>query len=182
MEKLMRYAAFMRGLNLGKRNVKMEDLKKIFVKAGFTNVESFIASGNIVLTSASTDRAAMEKKIELAIEKAYGYVSETFIRDFAELAKIGKAMPFKGIEDAPTYLVGLLKEPLDAAGKKRFMALASPRDQFAVSGREVWWYSENSQADSKFSANAFDKALGVRSTWRNLRTVRRMVDRWGSGG
>ncbi len=176
----MRYAAFMRGLNLGARNVKMEDLRKLFVKTGFTEVESFIASGNIVFESASKDRAAMEKKIEAAIEKKYGWVSETFVRDFGELARIGKAMPFKGIEDAPTYLVGFLKGPIDAAAKKKFMALASPEDAFAMTGAEVWWHSTISQADSKFNANMFDKALGVRSTWRNLRTIRKMVLRWGA--
>lgn len=177
----MRYAAFMRGLNLGKRNVKMDELRKIFVKAGFTEVESFIASGNIVFASPSKDRAAMEKTIEAAIEKQYGWVSETFVRDFDELAKIGKAMPFKGVVDAPTYLVGFLKAPIDAGAKKKFMALASPADRFAANGAEVWWYSDISQAESKFNAKVFDKALGVRSTWRNLRTVRRMVERWGSG-
>ena len=176
----MRYAAFMRGLNLGKRNVKMEELKKIFVKLGFTEVESFIASGNIVFESRSKSRAAMEKTIEGAIEKTYGWVSETFVRDFDELAVIGKAMPFKGVVDAPTYLVGFLKAPIDAAAKKKFLALASPVDRFAASGAEVWWHSPISQAESKFNANMFDKALGVRSTWRNLRTIRRMVERWGA--
>lgn len=178
---MIRYAAFMRGLNLGGRNVKMEDLKKLFVKAGFANVESFIASGNIVFESASKDRSGMQRKIETAIEKHYKFVSETFIRDFGQLAVIGAAMPFKGVVDAPTYLVGFLREPLDAAGKKRFMALASPADRFAVTGADVWWHSTISQADSKFNANMFDKALGVRSTWRNLRTVRKMVAKWGDG-
>jgi uncharacterized protein (DUF1697 family) len=176
----MRYAAFLRGLNLGKRNVKMEELKRLFVKCGFTEVEGFIASGNIVFASPSKDRAAMERKIEGAIAKKYGWESETFIRDFDQLAKIGKAMPFKGIVDAPTYLVGFLKAPLGAAAKKAFMGLASPQDTFAVTGTEVWWHSEVSQAESKFNANMFDKALGVRSTWRNLRTIRRMVERWGT--
>jgi uncharacterized protein (DUF1697 family) len=176
----MRYAAFMRGLNLGKRNVKMDDLKKLFVKLGFTEVESFIASGNIVFEAGSKNRAAMELTIEAAIEKKYGWVSETFVRDFGELAKIGAAMPFKGVVDAPTYLVGFLKAPIDAGAKKKFLALASPVDMFASSGAEVWWHSPISQAESKFNANVFDKALGVRSTWRNLRTVRRMVERWGN--
>jgi uncharacterized protein (DUF1697 family) len=176
----MRYAAFMRGLNLGKRNVKMEDLKRIFVKAGFTNVESFIASGNIVFESPSKDTAALEKKIEAALEKTLGYDVDTFIRDFAELAVIGRAMPFKGLVDAPTYVVGFLHAPLDAAGKKRFMALASKEDRFAASGREVFWHSTIGQGESKFGANVFDKALGVQSTWRNLRTVRKMVAKWGT--
>lgn len=177
----MRYAAYMRGLNLGKRNVKMDALKAIFVKLGFKNVESFIASGNIVFETAAKADAAIEKRVEAALHKALGYDVATFVRDFDELAAIGKAMPFKGIVDAPTYVVGFLHAPLDAAGKKRFMGLAAKEDWFAVSGREVYWHSTIGQGESKFSANVFDKALGVQSTWRNLRTVRKMVAKWGPG-
>lgn len=176
---MTRYAAYMRGLNLGKRNVKMDALKKIFVKLGFKNVESFIASGNIVFETASKADAALETRIAAALEKALGYDVATFVRDFDELARVGRAVPFTGVVDAPTYLVGFLHAPLDPAGKKRFMSLASKEDHFAVTGREVWWHSTISQADSKFNANMFDKALGVTSTWRNLRTVRKMVARWG---
>ncbi len=175
----MRYAAFMRALNVGGRIVKMDELKKIYAKIGFKGAESFIASGNIVFEAASKDRAAMEQKIAAGLEKALGYEVTTFLRNFEELAAIGSAMPFKGIEDAPTYVVGFLHAPLDAAGKKRFLALAGPNDRFAVIGQEVYWYSTIGQGESKFSANMFDKALGVKSTWRNLRTVRKMVARWG---
>ena len=115
-----------------------------------------------------------------SLEKALGYEVATFVRDFDELGRVAKAMPFKGIVDAPTYLVGFLHAPLDAAGKKRFMTLASKEDRFIVTGREVWWHSVISQADSKFNANMFDKALGVTSTWRNLRTVRKMAAKWGT--
>jgi uncharacterized protein (DUF1697 family) len=177
---MTRYAAFMRALNVGGHVVKMEELKKIFVKLGHSKVESFIASGNIVFESPSKDTAALEQKIEAALEKALGYDVATFVRDFDELAAIGSAMPFKGLIDAPTYVVGFLHAPLDAAVKKRFMALAAKEDRFAASGREVWWHSTIRQGESKFSANVFDKALGVQSTWRNLRTVRKMALRWGT--
>jgi uncharacterized protein (DUF1697 family) len=175
----MKYAAFMCALNVGGRVVKMDELKKIFARIGFKGAESFIASGNIVFESTSNDRAGMEKTIAAGLEKALGYEVATFMRDFDELAAIGKAQPFKGIADAPTYVVGFLHAPLDAAGKKRFLALAGPNDRFAVVGREVYWYSTIGQGESKFSANVFDTALGVRSTWRHLRTVRKMVAQWG---
>lgn len=176
----MKYAAFMRALNVGGRVVKMDELKRIYVGLGFANVESFIASGNIVFDSPSKDRAALEAKIEAGLARALGYASETFIRDFAQLAAIGAAEPFEGVHDAPTYLVGFIRRPLDAAARKRFFALATPNDRFAATGTEVWWHSDIGQGESKFSANAFDRALGVTSTWRNLRTVRRMVAKWGA--
>ena len=176
----MRYAAFMRALNVGGRVVKMDELKRVFTGLGFAGVESFIASGNIVFESPARDRAALERKIEAALAKALGYASETFIRDFTELAKIGAAEPFAGLFDAPAYLVGFIRKPLDAAAKRKFFALASPHDRFAATGTEVWWHSDIGQGRSRFSANAFDRALGVKSTWRNLRTIRRMVGRWGA--
>ena len=175
----MRYAAFMRGLNLGKRNVKMDDLKKIFVKLGFKNVESFIASGNIVFETPAKNPAALEKKIAAALETTLGYEVATFLRDFDELAVIAGAQPFKGITDGPLYLVGLLHQPPDAAAKKRLMALSSQDDRIATTRREMWWYSEIRQSESQYSTNDLEKALGVRATWRNLRTVRKMVAKWG---
>jgi len=175
----MLYAAFMRGLNLGKRNVKMEDLKKIFVKAGFTNVESFIASGNIVFESPSKDTAALEKKMEGAIEKAYGYTSETFIRDFGELAKIGKAMPFKGVVDAPTYVVGFLRSPLDAARKKAFLGLAAKEDQFATIGREVYWHSTGGRATRSSARTCSTRRWGF---GRPGETCARCGGWWSAGG
>jgi uncharacterized protein (DUF1697 family) len=176
---MARYAAFMRALNVGGHVVKMDALKTIFVKLDYTTVESFIASGNIVFETGTRDRAALERTIEAALQKTLGYEVATFVRDFDELEVIGAAMPFKGLVDAPTYVVGFLHQPLDAAAKKRFIALAAKEDMFAATGREVWWHSSVGQGVSKFGANVFDRALGVRSTWRNVRTIRKMVAKWG---
>lgn len=176
----MRYAAFMRALNVGGRIVKMDELKRHFVKLGFSNVESFIASGNIVFESSSKSGAALEKKISSALAKALGYEVVTFVRTIAEVSEIAAYTPFKGLTDAPTFVVGFLIEPLSAAATKKLMALGSKVDRFHVRGREVWWHSENSQADSTFSNAVLEKTLGVRTTFRNMRTVRKMADRWGA--
>lgn len=170
----------MRALNVGGRVVKMDELKRQFVKLGFSNVESFIASGNIVFESSSKSGSALEKKISAALEKALGYEVVTFVRSAAELSEIAAYTPFKGLDDAPTFVVGVLQEPLSAVATKKLMALGSRVDRFHVRGREIWWHSENSQADSTFSNKVLEKALGVRTTFRNMRTVRKMADRWGS--
>ncbi|MBM4194951.1 MAG: DUF1697 domain-containing protein [Gemmatimonadetes bacterium] len=175
----VRYAAFMRALNVGGRIVKMDELKRLFAKAGFPKAESFIASGNIVFESAAKDAAAMERKIAATLHKHLGYEVATFLRTFAELDVIGGAMPFKGVEDAPLYYVGFMHAAPTAAMRKRLLALASNVNEFAFSAREVWWYSETPQSESVLSTNAIEKTLGVPVTFRNLRTVRKMVARWG---
>ena len=176
----MRYAAFMRALNVGGHIVKMDALRKIFTKLGFKHVESFIASGNIVFESPLKNTAVLEKKIADALEKSLGYEVATFIRTMHELGAITAHTPFKGITDGPTYVLGFLAAPLDAAATKKLLALQSKVDRFHVRGREVWWYSDNRQSESTFSNAVLERTLGVRTTFRNLRTVRKMVARWGA--
>ena len=176
----MRYAAFMRALNVGGHTVKMDALKKIFVKLGYTKVESFIASGNIVFETPSRAAGAQEKMIAAALEKTLGYEVITFLRNAQELSEIAAYVPFKGPTDTPTYLVGFLQAPLDAAAKKNLMALASPVDEFHVRGREVWWRSSKGQGESTFSNKVLEKTLGVRTTFRNVRTIQKMADKWGA--
>lgn len=176
----MRYAAFMRALNVGGHVITMDALKKIFVKLGYTNVESFIASGNIVFESPSKAAGAQEQKIAAALEKELGYEVVTFLRTSAELSEIAEYVPFKGLDDAPTFVVGFLTAPLPADAQKKLMALASPADRFHVCGRELWWHSTRGQGESTFSNQVLEKALGVRTTFRNLRTVRQMAAKWGT--
>lgn len=175
----MRYAAFFRALNVGGHTVKMDDLKTILAKTGLKNVETFIASGNAVFATASKDAAALERKLGAALEKALGYEVVTFLRTRAELHEIAAYTPFRGLDDAPTLVVGFLMTPLSPASVKKLMALASPADRFHVRGREVWWYSTNRQSESTFSNAVLEKTLGVRTTFRNLQTVRKMAARWG---
>ena len=177
---MTRYAAFLRAINVGGHVVKMDALKKSFVQLGFTNVESFIASGNIVFDSGSANGAALEKKIAAALEKSLGYEVVTFVRTSTELSDVAACVPFKGIDDAPTFVVGFLAAPLAPAEQKKLMALASEVDRFHVRGRELWWYSERGQGESTFSNVVLERAIGVRTTFRNMRTVRKMAARWGT--
>ena len=175
----MRYAAFMRALNVGGRVVKMDALKKVFVELGYSNVESFIASGNVVFETPSKSAAALERMISAALEAAFGYEVVTFLRSASELSRIAAYTPFKGLDDARTFVVGFLAAPLPAAAVKTLMTLASTDDRFHVRGREVWWHSLKGQGESIFSNKVLEKTLGVRTTFRNVRTVRKMAARWG---
>ena len=177
---MMRYAAFLRALNVGGHIVKMDALRKRFVKLGFTNVETFIASGNVVFETPSRAAAALEKRIASALEKELGYEVATFLRTSVELSEIAAYVPFEGLDDAPTFVVGFLGAPLASAATKKLMAMQSKADRFHVRGREMWWHSTSSQGESTFSNAVLERTLGVRTTFRNMRTVRKMAVRWGA--
>lgn len=177
----MRYAAFFRALNVGGRVVKMDALAKIITKAGCSGVETFIASGNAVFES-RMKAASLERSLEQALESALGYEVTTFVRTLDELEAIARYRPFRGLDDAPTFVVGFLSAPLSPAAVNVLNGLASPADRFHAKGREFWWHSTIGQGKSEFSNAVFEKALRVRTTFRTVRTVRRMVERWPASG
>src|SRR5689334_24972269 len=81
------YAAFLRALNVGGTSViKMDVLRRMFEDAGFTNVRTVIASGNVLFESAAS-RAAVTKTIE-----RIGFTS--FVRTHAEVQRIAAYAPF----------------------------------------------------------------------------------------
>ncbi|MGH7936891.1 MAG: DUF1697 domain-containing protein, partial [Chthoniobacterales bacterium] len=89
-----RYVAFLRGINLGKRRVPMSQLKTLFEELGFGEVETFIASGNVLFSSKVRDTRKLEAQIARRLEKSLGYQVGTFVRTTEEVASIGKSKVF----------------------------------------------------------------------------------------
>ena len=85
---MQRYIAFLRAINVGGHTVKMDALRVLFESLGFINVETFIASGNVLFETPDGDPQEMETKIEACLRSALGYEVATFIRTRAELAAI----------------------------------------------------------------------------------------------
>ena len=76
-----RFFAFLRAINVGGHNVTMEKLRGLFEALGHKDVETFIASGNVIFASKSKDRGALERKIENSLRKSLGYEVTTFPSD-----------------------------------------------------------------------------------------------------
>jgi len=176
---MARHVAFLRAINVGGHVVKMTQLKSLFEAMALADVETFIASGNVIFTS-SAKAAALEKRIEKQLREALGYEVRTFVRTTAEVAEIAAYEPWSATEIAAarSLNVGLLAEPMSAAGKKALMARCTELDDFHVRGREVWWKCVLGQADSKFSNVAFEKLTGQAATFRNVNTMRRLAAKY----
>ncbi len=115
----------------------------------FSNVATFIASGNVIFESPAAPDEALETRIETALEKELGYDVATFVRSGAEVTRIAACEAYKASElgDAVLY-IGLLKEPLAAREKKIVESLQSPVDQLRVDKREIYWRASKSFRDA----------------------------------
>jgi len=176
-----RLIAFLRAINVGGHTVTMERLRKEFEALGLKDVETFIASDNVIFTSRSADRAALEKKIEARLRASLGYEVATFVRTDAEVAAVAGYQPFPAaqIEDGATVYVGFVERPLDAAAARVVMTFKTETDDFRVKGREVYWLRKTRDSDSPFKYVSLEKKLKIRATFRGLNTVARLAAKHG---
>ncbi len=176
----MRLVAFLRAINVGGHVVTMEVLRRQFAQLGFQDVETFIASGNVIFSARSAGGAAIEKKIETRLHNALGYEVKTFVRTDGEVAAIARYEPFTPAQmrTAKTVNVGFLAAPLGTAGRKALKSLESDLDDFQLHAREVYWLSRVSQGDSKMSNMVFERTVGARVTFRGVKTVAKLVAKY----
>ena len=106
-----KYIALLRAINVGGHTVKMDHLRSLFEAIGLTNVETFIASGNVIFDSRSKDALALERKIEKHLHAELGYEVKTFVRTIPELLAVANYKPFKGSELGTNILyIGFIAE------------------------------------------------------------------------
>ncbi len=176
---MTRYVCLLRAINVGGRNITMAELKKIFQKAGFEGVETFIASGNVIFESGRKAQP-LEKVISAALERDLGYPVPSFLRTLPEMEAVAacKAFDDATMSAAITYYVGFTANPLTSGQKEKLFAFRSDVDEFNVVGREIYWACRIRSSDSKFNNAVMERRLGISATWRGINTVRRLVTKY----
>lgn len=174
---MSRHVAFLRAINVGGHTVKMTELRAHFEALGFAQVETFLASGNVVFeTKRRAAATVFAREIEARLEADLGYAVATFIRSDGEVAEILRHPAFEAsaVAKAGAFSVGILEQALPAPSVKKLMSLATPIDDFHVHGREIYWLCRKKQSESKITNAVLERALGVRFTFRGMSTMQRL--------
>jgi uncharacterized protein (DUF1697 family) len=175
-----KYVALLRAINVGGHTVKMDHLRSLFAAIGFSNVETFIASGNVIFDSKSKDGPVLERKIEKHLQATLGYEVKTFVRTISELAAVGNHKPFSESElIAHTLYVGFVADKPSDRSIQKLLSFICEVDDLHVHGREVFWLCRaKMMSDSKFSGALAEKILGVQATFRNSTTVKKIAAKY----
>lgn len=173
---MTRYIALLRAINVGGHTVKMDRLRALFTEFGFTQVETFIASGNVIFDSPE-EPAVLEEQIGAKLKAALGYEVGTFLRTTQEIAAVASTVPFGGDEGRMIYVI-FMAEPPSEAGAARLTALQNENNLFRVIGREVYWLCRTSTLESGIPDSEFRRALSAPGTMRNMNTVRRLAAKY----
>ena len=173
-----KYVAFLRAVNVGGHIIKMDHLRQLFQSLGFSNVETFIASGNVIFDSTSKSTKTLETKIESLLRETFGYRVATFVRSISELANIAEYQPFDDSEldaDGNSLYIAFTADAPSTESKQKLLTFMTEVDDFHVYGREVYWLSRKKISESKFSGAQLERTLGMPATIRNANTVKKIA-------
>lgn len=177
----MRYVAFLRAINVGGRVVRMDDLRRLFSSMGFSDVQTFIASGNVIFESPAKPAARFESLIEKALHKALGYEVATFVRSLPDVAALARHPLVSGerVPQAASLYVLFLRDAPTRELANKLTAFKSDVDDFVVHERQVLWTVRGGFLDSKVNGGQLERALAMPGTIRNATTVRKIAAKFG---
>jgi uncharacterized protein (DUF1697 family) len=170
-----RYAAFLRGVNVGGVNLKMAEVATVFEEAGFGNVKTILASGNVLLDSTAST-ATVRKKAEQALRDAFGYDAWVLAYDVDTVRAISEAYPFeREVEGRHSYVTFVTDE--DVLDELAALADEAGPDELLERGRGViyWQVDKKATLDSTIGKTMGKKRYKSSTTTRNLRTLDKVL-------
>ena len=179
---MTRLIVLLRGINVGgHRKVPMEALRELCRELGFSRVESYIQSGNLVL-SAPEGPEAVVARLEPALEERFGFAIDLVARTAEQWARYAAGSPFpEAAEQQPNLLhLALSRQPMKPGALEALRERAVAGELVESAGDGLWVHFPSGVARSKLSPAVFDKAAGSPVTARNWRTVLKLHEMAGA--
>jgi uncharacterized protein (DUF1697 family) len=172
---MTRYAAFLRGVNVNGTTMKMADVVAAFTDAGFAEVKTILASGNVLLDSGAA-ATTVRTKAEAALRDAFGYDAWVLVYDLETVATVARDYPFEAEAEGQQSYVTFVS---DTAVLDELAALADDAgpDEKIERGDGVlyWQVPKNATLDSTIGKTMGKKRYKSSTTTRNLRTLAKVV-------
>ena len=174
------YISILRGINVsGKKMIRMEDLKVLYEGLDFSEVTTYIQSGNVIFkTGFPVSNSVLSEKIEQAIEEEYHFHVPVIMRTADEMHQILSSNPFlneEGINREKLHVTFLEELPQSTKVIAIKESDFSP-DRFRIIGKEVYLYCPGGYGNTKLSNTFFEKKLHVKATTRNWKTVGKLAE------
>ncbi len=160
---MQRYVAFLRGMNLGGRRIKNDELKREFEQLGLGDVSCFRASGNVIFASKEKGEEKLKQRIEAGLGESLGYKVPVFLRSAAELGAVSTQEPFDSalIKASKGKLqVAFLSAAPKGKARKQALAIESKEDRLAIEGRELYWLPSGGISESDLDLKTIEAAVG----------------------
>lgn len=173
------YISFLRGINVsGHRIIKMEALRTLYAELGFTEIESYKQSGNLLFNYRKTGVNMIEKKISDSVLDKFRFEVPVIVLDNEELRKIIFNNPFAedNSKDTAFFHVTFLSVNPAKSDIKKINDLNFHSDEYFVKDKTIYLYLPGGYGKTKLSNSFFENQLKVKATTRNWKTLNAMLD------
>ena len=178
---MTRYVALMRGINLGKRRIKMAQLSKDFADWGFSDVETILASGNVIFESSESKLEKVQASIESGFQDKYGWEVPTCVRERAAIAALVATEPFADIPEEFNQYVTFLGSPPQTDLELPYSSVEGDYRILQVQPSYVISVLDRSQGSGTLDAMAvLEDLFGANITTRTWKTVLKIADKLGA--
>jgi uncharacterized protein (DUF1697 family) len=172
---MTRYAAFLRGVNVGGVNLKMADVTAALRDAGFGNVRTILASGNVVL-DARDSAASVRATAESALRERFGYDAWVLVYEFDTVAAIAHDYPFESEVDGHHSYVTFVSDPAVLDELAAVATEAGPDEKIARGDGVLYWQVPKSTTlNSTIGKTMGKQRYKSSTTTRNLRTLGKVL-------
>jgi uncharacterized protein (DUF1697 family) len=169
------YAAFLRGVNVGGVNLKMAEVATALTDAGFTNVRTILATGNVLLES-SSGAAAVRKKAEATLRERFGYDAWVLAYDIDTVRAVVDGYPFEPEVDGYQSYVTFVAEPAVLDELAALGDQAGPDEKISRGDGVVYWQvPKGNTLDSTIGKTMGKPRYKSSTTTRNLRTLAKVL-------
>lgn len=159
----------------GKNKVPMALLRDVLSKAGFENVRTYIASGNVIVESKFPPEE-IENIIHDLILKKIGPDLVVIVRTGSALQQILDDNPFKYRYDISRVFFVLFKSTPNSTGINELTRLDFGEEELNITKKAGYMYIPGSAARSKLSNVFLEKKLKISATTRNYNTMRKLIE------
>jgi len=175
------YVVFLRAVNVGGRFVKMADLRVALEDAGFTDVATHIQSGNVFVRSGRRSGAAVATEMSAVLEEFAGFAVPCVVRTPAQLrsdlAEVDAVPPL--LPGGKRYLA-FADGAIPAAAAEQLDAWDAPGERCLVLGAQILAEMTGGFQKTRLTNTRIEKITGRTTTWRDLKVVRAIDERWGA--
>lgn len=170
-----KYISLLRGVNVaGKNKIKMLELRELYESLGFTDVVSYIQSGNVIFSSPNDNKISLSESITSKVAAIFGIKVAVLIKTKKELQRIITNNPFVTNADqdiSKLHVTLLFKKATDKAIHK-LHTVPLKNDQFQALADAICLYCPNGYGRTKLTNTYLERVLDVPATTRNFKTIR----------